>query len=351
MAGEYRERDLSLTVNHDDGTPIKYAIEYDKSQLREQDGAAGSGASMLFYCNWHERFKFKEVLLGYSEIKDSGGSRTLHRVNPQGYPNGYINTEVYENWIYCVDTQTYGEAPLPTSSSEDVIDAGGIQNISRWPHFKYACVEAKFVSLLHDIKEDDDIVHEGERREWLRNCIVEDKPGGKYSQDRQQPFRWITDGTPVKFAPAFWDAYEDIVVHWMDVPWVPLKAIRNCIGRTNITNFLKGARGLPLGIQVGCALLVAAEVTVKPKTLNRRYADITYYIRRVQKPAEEGETSDHGHNELPRIVEVEISSVKYMRRRFEYISLDGTASTANGNMLYDEADYDQLFEVPEIADL
>lgn len=346
-----RERDLALTATHADGSTLHYAIDYDRG-VHEQDGAGGSGASLLFWCNWEERFKFKEILLGYNEIVDggSGGTRSLSRINPFGYHNGYTNDSSYVDWLYCVDAQTRGEAPLPTSTVAAVTEAG-ITNIARWPHYKYAAIEAKFVALLHDIYEDADIVVDGETREWLRNCIVEDKPGGKYSQDRQQPYLWTTDQTPVKFAPGFWDPYEDIVVHWLDVPWYPLKAIRNCIGRVNESNILKGARGLPLGIQNGCALLVAAEVLVKPKLLNRRYADITYYIRRIQKPKEEGETNDHGHRELPRIIEVDVSGVNKNRRRWEFISLDGTNSVANGNMLYDEADYDQLFAVPDSADL
>lgn len=351
MAGESRPRPLQLSYTHPDGTVVRYAIEYDRPNPAERDGANGSGASMLFYCLWEQRFKLKEILLGFNEIKDTGSERYLRRVNPTSYHNGYTNPESYEGWLYCIDIETFGEAPLPTSSFDDATEAG-ITNVSRWPHYKYACIRAQFVGLLHDILEDEDTTSVDGRREWLRNCIIQDKPGGKYTQDRQQVFKWVDDSAPAKFAPAFWDAYEDITVQWLDVPWVPLKAIRNCIGRVNITNILKGARGLPDGIAVESALLVAAEIVVKPKVLNRRYADITYYIRRVQKPAMDDEVSDHGHNELPRIVTEDLGSgTMGPRRRFIYLSLDGTTSTRIGNMLYDLADYEQLFEVPDSVDL
>lgn len=351
MANEHQPRDLELFVIHDSGDEVRYSIEYERPAPQERDGANGSGASMLFYCNWKDRFKMKECLLGYNEIKDVSGTRTLHRVNPMSYHNGYINdTNEYEGWVYCIDTETFGENELPTLAADKT--EAGISNIDQWPHFMYAKMRAQFVSLLHDVKTDEEVVVDGERREWLRNCIIEDKPGGKYTQDRQQVFRWVDDETPVKFAPAFWDAYEDIVVHWLDVPWVPLKAIRNCIGRVNEGNILKGARGLPLGIAVESALLVAAEITVKPKTLNRRYADITYFIRRIQKPAIAPDVSDYGHNELPKIIEVDTGGgVMKPRRRFIRISLDATTGVNEGNPLYDLADYDQLFEVPASVDM
>lgn len=351
MAGEHRYRDLSLTYPHESGVDLPYSVECENSGPYERDGNGGSGASLVYHCNWVDRFKFKEALMGYAEIKGENGSRYLHRVNPAGYHNGYRNAETYENWLYCVDTETTGEFVLPTTVADR--EEAGITGLPSWPHFKYATIRAQFVSLLHDLKEDEDIVFDEQRREWLRNCIVEDKPGGKYQQDRQQPYKWTDDQTPVKFAASFWDAYEDVVVHWLDVPWVPLEPIRNCIGRVNDGSILKGARGLPHGIPYGCALLVAAEIVVKPKVLNRRYADVTFYIRRVQKPRDPADPLlGHGHNELPKIVEVDVGGgVMKNRRQYLRISLDGTTDIGYGNQLYDEADYDQLFQAPDTTEL
>lgn len=362
------DRPLSLSITHTDANGGTTSVDYSEEksphrlgQFMEMSSPEGSGTTRIYYCKWEKRYLFCEALEGFNELHDAAplgiNTKYIRRANPHGYEKGYYDTPATysgaRNWQYCVKTEVIGER----EGEKYEAPSGG--SVTYQPWYKYAVVRATYAALDYDLAEDStvyEVLGSGgsyRAKEWQRNCRILYKQGGKYTVDRSNYLKWATDPpeSPLQtvspdnavgsgFGVARWEPFADLVVQWLDVPFIPLLAMRRCQGKVNQELFLDGHPDYLGGFDPETMLFLGGEPVRNTTRLNRKTYNITYYFREVHIRPTGTDTDPYGHNHLPRLIE------NQTKRKYQRVSYDGLTALTTGTPFIDVEEFDLLFKAP-----